>query len=149
MISQTIATTLATLGAFLAKPSNLAQWTVHRALFEQDGQWYEVRRHPEGHLHPVALHVERRILDPTQQLVQFAWQSGNVVQFHLQQIENNCCSVSITLPPSLAAEKSQAMSELLQIELELLQAWLEKGSTANIPIKHWIYLQNYHVKMYL
>lgn len=151
---KTIAVAACKVQVFLLDPGNLAQWTVHRALFKQDGRWYEIRRAATADrpLTAVALQVSAQELPHQRTSIVFQWQAGNRVEFILQQLGPNSCELSAQLSSQLPPEKLQTMQKLLTIELGILQALMERDGARsrpqNIPAEHWIFMQEYHLNMY-
>lgn len=152
-LERNIAIDQESLCAYLLEVRHLPHWTVHRALFVENAQWYEIRRQPDGDraMFAQALNVSRLPHDDGGCSIVFEWQGGNRVAFQIAKTANGCC-VQVFLPAGLPSAKATLMQQLLTMELDILQAILEQGETsglASIPASHWIFLQNYHLNMYL
>lgn len=148
VVEKNISVPQATLTAFLLQAANLPSWTVHRAMFEHDGQWFEIRRHQHGDLQPVALDISASPVDEATEAVVFQWREGKRVEFRVQSTAAQACRVEVLLPSQMAPEQRSVLAALLQAELDILQALLEHGSASSIPPAHWLRLQEYHLNMY-
>lgn len=146
----TLAIPLDDVALFMGTPSHLPKWTVHRALFYKDLQWFEVRNF-NGRLVDAQLNITIEKDSDQQKRITFCWEfpdsSGYSVEFELQAITPTQTLVLTQLPVHLPTERLIRMKEVVQAELDILKAILE-NHIDNIPNNYWHLLQTYHLSLY-
>ena len=146
----TIAKPIKELSQFIGNPKFLPQWTVHRALFYQNSQWYEVRKW-QGRLVDASLQVDTNQRHNALVNIAFNWRFPNAenyqVVFQLEAISSSQTRVGTKLPENLSKERLIKMREVIQAELEILKA-IHEGNMEIIPARHWHLLQSYHLSLY-
>lgn len=138
------------LRKFIESPQYLPRWTVHRAVFFKDNNWFEVR-HLDGQLVDASLQITSQADGNIRFLVIFQWEFPNKhayqVVFVLQKLDSLQTVVSTRLPSHLPAERLVKMRQVIQAELEILKA-IHENRLDQIPNAYWHLLQSYHLSLY-
>ena len=132
---------------YLLMPSNLPQWTGHRAVHfsKTIGHWVETRIDEHGLMVDVVLIVEQT--DPS--TVKIEWPGRKLrVSFECFDITKNSCSLTARLPKNLCEGNLARLKKILSIELDILKSRLEKNTDFCIPDYFWRHVQAYHLNMY-
>lgn len=145
-----ISKTIHELSQFIGNPKNLPKWTVHRALFNKNEDWFEIRKW-KNQLVDAELKVVIQTNQDSKTFIAFNWlfpdNSGYEVLFELSSISATQTQVLTQLPKGLSEERLQKMKEVVKTELAILKAIHEK-QTSHIPTTYWHTLQSYHLFLY-
>lgn len=133
---------------YLANPSNLPNWTGHKAIHfsKQRTSWVESRKGPEGQLVDYNLHIS---VEEDANVI-FSWPDLDVkVMFRCTEKAPGCTMVCVTLPPSITPERRLAkMKRIVALELDILKAIFEGNALEFISDRHYCHIQDYHLSLY-
>ena len=132
---------------YLSNPTNLKNWSGHRAIYysKQRDSWVETRKGPNGGLVDYNLHIS--VEEDTN--VTFHWPDRGVkIMFRCTVKTSDYTMVSITLPSSTSERRLARMKRIFKLQLNLLKGIIEGNVVDVISDRHYQHIQAYHLSMY-
>jgi len=130
---------------FLMEPSDLSKWTGHKAIhyLEHKGQWVETRLNTAGKLTDFVLIVERSGNDVT-----VSWPERQLsFTFATKETPIGSTELFLSLPSSKSLKLASKLRRIIELELDLLKALLEKNVKC-IPDHFFSQIHRHHLEIY-
>jgi len=148
LLKKTMSLSLEIIEDILSDPFNLRLWTVHRNLYQIDGNCFEAINR-KGSISYYKIKVNREQLD-LGSLLLFSWWSDDdkIKEFELQLSKINIDKTLIEVVVSDKAEsvKLEQLNRLLMIEMSLLENYLI-GEKQLFTWEEANFMQNYYNNM--
>ncbi|MCP5467662.1 MAG: hypothetical protein H7A32_00145 [Deltaproteobacteria bacterium] len=144
------------IAQYMSNPKKLPYWTVHRAIFKKEFQFYEIRTDAKGNWKSILLDIEQRKLDSNHYEVTFLWNQGRFlpkVVFCISASDSDqkqkpaSSQVHLNLSKQISQKKFKTLRQLIRTELKILKNTLEQ-KLEDIRPRDWKQLQAYHLMMY-